>query len=238
MEQKYPKISVIIPATNEEAYIGAAIDSVRQGGYRPIEIIIVVNGASDRTAARARRHGARVIATPRRLGYSGARNRGARAATGTIFVFLDADSTVERGALRAIAAQALPGGCGTLLGAPRPARLRYRLFFLLKNLLHRSKVHRGVLGGCFFCDASLFRATGGYSEDLDVDEHRDFIGRCLARGGRYVLITTHCATTSMRRYERVGMLRVLFFWCAVRAALFFRRRPATARRYAATHDRL
>lgn len=236
MGHRHPKISIIIPAANEEAYIGTAIDSVRQNGYRAIEIIVVVNGASDHTALSARRKRVRVITTPRRLGYSGARNRGAKAATGAILVFLDADSTIERGALEAIATRALPGGCGTLLGAPRPAHARYRLFFLFKNLLHRFGLYHGVLGGCFFCDASLFRRAGGYDEGLDVDEHRNFIGRCIAQGGHYTLLTTHHASTSMRRFEQVGMLRVFFFWCSVRAALFLHKRPPSGKNYAATHE--
>jgi glycosyltransferase involved in cell wall biosynthesis len=54
-----PKISVIIPAFNEEESIGLVIESLPQKKIK--EIIVVNNDSTDKTAYVAREHGARVV---------------------------------------------------------------------------------------------------------------------------------------------------------------------------------
>lgn len=90
------KISVVIPALNEEAGIGLVIDQIPketlQGlGYQ-VEIIVVDNGSTDRTAEIAAAKGAIVIAQPLR-GYGNAYKAGMDNATGDIVVTGDADMT-------------------------------------------------------------------------------------------------------------------------------------------------
>src|SRR5437868_5462556 len=51
-----PKISVIIPAHNEEAYIRETLERVNRQAYPDFEVIVVANGCSDRTATVARHH--------------------------------------------------------------------------------------------------------------------------------------------------------------------------------------
>ena len=87
-----PRVSVVIPALNEEAAIG---DVVRAVLAEPIdEVIVVDNGSADQTAARARSAGARVIAEPRR-GYGRACQAGigAVAQDCAIVAFLDGDGS-------------------------------------------------------------------------------------------------------------------------------------------------
>ena len=81
-----------MPALNEEATIGDVVAAVPRDVAR--EIIVVDNGSSDATAARARAAGARVVSEPRR-GYGRACRAGARAvdAACEIIVFLDGDGS-------------------------------------------------------------------------------------------------------------------------------------------------
>lgn len=85
-------VSVIIPVYNCERYLAQAIESVLAQTYRPIEIIVVDDGSTDRSADVAKR-----FAVPVRYcfqshsGSGAARNRGIRMATGSHFAFLDAD---------------------------------------------------------------------------------------------------------------------------------------------------
>jgi len=82
------RIAVIIPALDEEASIGSVLDAVPAWVD---ERIVVDNGCSDRTAAVATEHGARVVEEPR-PGYGAACLRGIDAArSADILVFLDAD---------------------------------------------------------------------------------------------------------------------------------------------------
>jgi len=89
------RISVIIPTMNEEAGIGAVIDSVHkslEGTGLDIEVLIVDTRSKDRTVDIAREKGAIVIDEPRR-GYGRAYKTGFERASGDIIATLDADCT-------------------------------------------------------------------------------------------------------------------------------------------------
>lgn len=86
-------VSVVIPTLNEEEPIGEVVRAVAATGI-PGEIVVVDNGSSDATAARAREAGAKVIAEPNR-GYGRACAAGVRALSAEckIVVFLDGDGS-------------------------------------------------------------------------------------------------------------------------------------------------
>jgi glycosyltransferase involved in cell wall biosynthesis len=84
------KASAIIPALNEEETIADVVRAIPKT-IAP-EVIVVDNGSTDATAARATAAGARVIAQPVR-GYGRACATGVAAADGEIVVFLDGDGS-------------------------------------------------------------------------------------------------------------------------------------------------
>lgn len=100
------KLSVIIPARNEELNIAKLLDSMSKQSPQPQEVIVVNDGSTDNTASVARAHGARVIdAGPLPDGWMGkpwACQQGAGAATGQWLLFLDADVTLEASAMSAL----------------------------------------------------------------------------------------------------------------------------------------
>jgi glycosyltransferase involved in cell wall biosynthesis len=86
------KISVVIPVYNGERFLGGAIQSVLQQKGVSVEILVIDDGSSDKTAEIARGFGDRIrlIQQPNR-GAAAARNRGIRESTAEILGFLDAD---------------------------------------------------------------------------------------------------------------------------------------------------
>jgi glycosyltransferase involved in cell wall biosynthesis len=89
-----PLVSVIIPAFNREDTIARSIDSVLVQNYRPIEVIVVDDGSTDRTVEVVQSYGEEVILIRQSNGGpSSARNSGAARARGEIISFLDSDDT-------------------------------------------------------------------------------------------------------------------------------------------------
>lgn len=87
------KFSFIIPALNEEKFIGKCVSFIVPQLGDEDEVIVVDNGSIDRTAEIAKVLGARVI-KERKKGISHARNAGAKAAKGDVLCFIDADGVV------------------------------------------------------------------------------------------------------------------------------------------------
>jgi glycosyltransferase involved in cell wall biosynthesis len=96
------RFSIIIPAYNEAAYLGRALDSLQKQDYDGnYEIIVVDNNSTDETAAVAARYGVRVVGEPRQ-GVCAARQRGADHARGEIIISTDADTAQPPNWLRTI----------------------------------------------------------------------------------------------------------------------------------------
>lgn len=85
-----PTISIILPAKNESGGLRKTLPSLR-ALHPDAEIIVVNDGSTDDTAAIAAELGARVVSHPYSKGNGAAIKSGARAATGDILVFMDAD---------------------------------------------------------------------------------------------------------------------------------------------------
>src|SRR4051812_1771887 len=96
-------ISFIVPAYNEEKYLGATLDSIHAAARaigEPYEIVVADDASTDGTAALAESAAARVVHVSHRQ-ISKTRNSGARAATGDVLIFVDADTRVDRGVVGA-----------------------------------------------------------------------------------------------------------------------------------------
>lgn len=110
--------SVVIAAHNEEIVIDRCLAALlAQETQLPLEIVVVANGCSDRTAEVAKRPGVRVVdlAAP---GKAGALNAGDRAASGFPRIYLDADIVVPPGGIAAVLDR-LADDPGTLAVVPR-----------------------------------------------------------------------------------------------------------------------
>jgi glycosyltransferase involved in cell wall biosynthesis len=130
MEQ-LPAITVIVPARNAEATIGACVRSVVGGAYPPERrrVLVVDNASSDATPAIVRQLGVQV-ATEQAIGPSHARNRGIAESSTELIAFLDADCVASTGWLRELVAAFDSPEVGAVAGEilsypPRTAGERY-----------------------------------------------------------------------------------------------------------------
>jgi glycosyltransferase involved in cell wall biosynthesis len=202
-------ISFIVPAHNEEALLGrtlAALHASTRPLAEPYEIVVADDASIDATAVVARGHGARVVGIDRRQ-ISAARNAGARAATGDLYCFVDADTVVTgkvlRAALRALRGGAVGGGCAVRFDGQLP---RYAVVMerVLPPICHAI----GLATGCFiYCTRAAYNRAGGFDETLYAAEEVAFSKR-LKRLGRFVILR-ESVTTSGRKV-RAHSARELF----------------------------
>ena len=99
------RISVVIPAHNEEVYLPGALEAVWAQTLKPLEVIVVDNASTDRTGEVAEALGARVVHCGRK-GVAHARQAGLLAARGEWVAMTDADSLPVKGWLERLAARA------------------------------------------------------------------------------------------------------------------------------------
>jgi poly-beta-1,6 N-acetyl-D-glucosamine synthase len=103
--EKFPKMSIIIPAYNEEVTVASSIKSMLNLNYPDYEVIVVDDGSSDNTfneASKYSENGIKVI-RQKNTGKPGAINTGIKNASGEIVITVDADSKLHPDALTWIA---------------------------------------------------------------------------------------------------------------------------------------
>lgn len=177
-------ISVVIPAYNVERFIGGALASVLGQSYRNIEIIVVDDGSTDRTAAivkEAAQQDSRVrLIQISNSGPATARNRGLAAAHGAWVATLDADDLwhPEKLAKQATLMRCAPDGTGLIycwsVGIDEDGGIVFPswscgtaegdvLHAMIENSLPGS-------GSTPLIRLSCIRAVGGYDQALRVGE--------------------------------------------------------------------
>ena len=229
------KISVIVPAFNEEKLLGASLTEIKSAtsaftarGWS-FELIVCDNNSTDRTADIARAAGAKVVFEPVNQ-IARARNAGAAAATGDWFIFVDADSHPRAGLFADVAETILAGKC---LAGGATLRLDENYFVagLITRLWNLASRWRRLLAGSFiFVEAAAFLEVGGFSHELFAAEELDLSQRLkkLACGpGRgIVILHRHPLKTSARKMRLYTAREHLRFFTR---ALFNQRRMLTSR---------
>ncbi|MFN3336151.1 MAG: glycosyltransferase family 2 protein, partial [Thermomicrobium sp.] len=173
---RQPDVSIVIPARNEAATIERALDSVLAQAWplERLEVIVVDNGSSDRTAAvvrqfaqRHRELPVRLVYEPR-LGVSRARNRGARYARGRVLLFLDADSRLAPTMIASVLAHLHRGESAMSLRvvADSTDPLDRAFFFTATWLKERVRVPTQLCA----VQRDVFWAVGGFDERFRVAE--------------------------------------------------------------------
>ncbi|NEP72062.1 MAG: glycosyltransferase family 2 protein [Okeania sp. SIO2G4] len=87
-----PLISVIVPAYNAEEYLEEALQSISKQNYEPLEIIVIDDGSTDKTASIAKGFSDKInYIYQENSGPAAARNTGIKIAQGEYIAFLDSD---------------------------------------------------------------------------------------------------------------------------------------------------
>ena len=201
--------SVIIPAHNEERYIGDCLESIESAARHHccnVEIVVALNRCTDATEYICRSHNA-IIVTQDRKNLAKIRNTAASAATGDVIVTIDADSRMSVNMFDEIQKKLSTGryiGGGVTI---RLERMSIGIFMSLMTVIPVLLIHR-ISGGLFWCYRKDFKAIGGFNESLVSVEDIDFARRLKAygknRGKRFKTITQAHIVTSCRKFDAFG----------------------------------
>ena len=172
------QISVILPAKNEAQGLRRTLPALR-ALLPEAEVIVVDDGSNDDTAPVATGQGARVLSSPYSMGNGAAIKRGARAASGDILVFMDADGQHDPAHIPTLLAK-LDEGYDLVVGA--------------RDWAGQSGVHRGAANA--FYNWLATRMTGSRVKDLTsgfrvvrADRFREFL-HLLPNGFSYPTTST------------------------------------------------
>ncbi len=165
------KISVIIPAFNEERLLGATLARVKSAteaftrrGWET-ELIVCDNNSTDRTAEIARAAGATVVFEPINQ-IARARTSGAAAATGDWLIFVDADSQPSAELLTDVAEAIQSGRCLAGGSTVRMDEKHVLAEFFTWVWNWSSRMGRLLAGSFIFVEAAAFRKIGGFSDKI------------------------------------------------------------------------
>ena len=223
-----PAISVIIPALDEEASLGATLDALA-GLHVPVEVIVVDGGSQDHTLALARSRGVMAFGAGRGRGVQ--MHAGARAARGDVLWFLHADTLPPADAPARIAeALSDPGVVGghfrLRFDGPRWAAhflSGLQPLFTLMGLVYGDS-------GIFVCREEYER-VGGF-RPFPLFEDLDLVRR-LRRIGRLIRVPATVIASS-RRFTQGRSFTLLFARWVVLQLLYWLGVPLNtlARHYA------
>lgn len=194
-----PRVSVIIPAYNEERVIRSSVERILASDYPALQVIVADDGSKDATStlvAEAFGDDPRVtLLTLQNGGKAAALNRALRDATGEVIIALDADTQFEPGTIRRLARWFVDPRIGAVAGDARVGnrvnlvtRWQAIEYITAQNLERRALAGFDAMTVVPGAVGAWRRATldqvGGYPEDTLAEDQDLTIA--IQRAGRRV----------------------------------------------------
>jgi len=186
-----PKVSIVIPAFNEEKNIEKTLESLKNQTIdrNNVELIVVDNGSTDNTVSIAENLADQVLIKPD-CAVGAVRNYGAKIANSNILVCTDADCEFEKNWLET-GIQLLEENPNTAFGgglkAPREESSWVEEYWLLNQSGAAIQQH-DLMGSCIFINKNHFNLVSGFDEKITSGEDSD-ISEKLRRSGITISIS-------------------------------------------------
>lgn len=204
-----PRISVVIPALNEEKYLPILLESLKNQTFKDFEIIVADAGSKDNTIEIAKSYGAKVV--PGGMPGPG-RNRGAESATGEFLFFFDSDVLLPKDflekAINEMDDQYID--LATCEFLPLSELTLDKVVFQLSNLFVKinQNLNPRAAGFCIFINRRLFKRIGGFDETVVIAEDHDLVERASKFRPLKFLKSTSLSV-SVRRLDKEGRIALL-----------------------------
>jgi glycosyltransferase involved in cell wall biosynthesis len=225
-------LSFVVPAYNEEAYLGACLESIlsqTHGLEHLTEIIVVNNASTDHTREIALSYPRVRLVDELRKGLPYARQAGFLASTGSLIANVDADSRLTPGWVEMVLAtfrdhEATEGRSTPLVSLSGPLvyydltsrqRRLVNVFYMIAWLTYATnkyilRVGSMVQGGNFVLSRAALEAIGGYDTSITFYGEDTDIARRLHAIGKVLFTFDLKMLSSARRLKHEGMLTIAF----------------------------
>jgi glycosyltransferase involved in cell wall biosynthesis len=211
------KLSVIIPAYNEEKYIASSLESlIEKAGKDIYEIIVVDNASTDNTAAIASKFKGVKVVREERKGLTRARQAGLMAAKGDLVAYIDADTHIKPHWFAYVKKEFSRNKRLVCLSAPYSlydvSKWKRMLTWSYWNLLayptYMLLMKYMVLGANFVAKRSVLLKIGGFDETIEFYGEDTDIARRLHKIGKVKFLRKSLVSSSARRMEAEGWLKI------------------------------
>ncbi|OGY56956.1 MAG: hypothetical protein A2Y84_00690 [Candidatus Colwellbacteria bacterium RBG_13_48_8] len=211
------KLSVVIPAHNEEKYISRCLESLKRyvvGDQRLLEIIVVDNASTDKTAEVVRRFPfAKLVYEPNK-GLTWARQRGLLSAKGDLLGYLDADTEIGDGWLDRIYAHfssrddlvCVSGPAYYFDATPWQGRITHIYWDYIARSTYKV-VGYMIMGGNFIAKKEALEKMGGFDTSIPFYGEDTNIARRLNEIGKVLFDNNLKVYSSGRRLKEEGVLK-------------------------------
>ncbi len=226
------KISVIIPARNEEKYIESCIRSVKSQDFSDYEIIVVDNGSTDKTSEIAKKLGANVVFEPR-VGLPQARETGRRMANGDILLYIDADTVIPPSYLSKVFEffenhSEISAITNPFFFYDGNWKTNIFIWFAFKvarplysKILDTFNLPKFVIGGNFAVRKYILEKIGGFNTNIKFYGEDTDISIRISKEGSIAFLPNLYTSTSARRYIRQGLLKTQSIYLFNHFSIFF-----------------
>jgi len=210
------KLSVIIPAYNEEQYLPRTLERISKAlsiADCRSEIIVVNNDSQDGTKRVAEALGAKVV-LEKVHNISKVRNFGVSQSTGEVLIFIDADTLVPDALFQEIAAVMKDQKCfgGAVAVDYGELERKWMRLYLLGGKFWTT-VFNMKQGPAQFCRRSVLDKLGGYDQTIFMGEDVEFYWRlskfARSSGGYLHFIQQPKVVTSGRRFDKMSLSKTL-----------------------------
>ncbi|MFQ4146462.1 glycosyltransferase family 2 protein [Chlorogloeopsis sp. ULAP02] len=216
-------ISVIIPVHNGGASFRHCLSSLANAMPAPTEIIVVADGDTDGSWLVAEEFGAKVLRIPTSGGPAKARNLGARAATGDILFFIDADVTITPDAISKVEKAfidepELAALIGSYDDAPGASNFLSQYKNLFHHYTHQTAKEEAFTfwGACGAIRRQIFLDLGGFDESYRRPSIEDIeLGYRLKQAGHKIRLCKDLQVKHLKYWGVVSLLKAEFFYRAL-----------------------
>lgn len=234
------KLSFVIPAYNEESYIGDCLKSIfkeMESQSFDVEIIVVNNASSDRTKAVALSWSGVKVVDEKRKGITYARQAGFMASKGDLIANIDADTRLPDGWLEKVFSEfskndnlVALSGPHIAYDLPRIARMGFWIFYGLgyaAYIINHYLVKKGAMlqGGNFILRRAALEKIGGFDLKISFYGEDSDIARRIQKIGRVKFTFKLPIYASGRRLKKEGVVKAGLKYAINYLWIIFRKKP-------------